>query len=374
MNDTTTSPRGPEARDGQINEPGQMHDPATVGFTRRVLLVVAIVGLSVILGAIFLAASDIFFLFFASILVAIILRAASDALARRTGMGPRWALAAVVTALLGLSIAAVAFFGGSLSNQINDLIAKVPESADQAREKVKSYPWGDEALSWLPTLRKAATNGTGDVASRVATFFSTTLGVLGNLLVLVFMSIYLAMAPEMYVEGVVTLVPPRRRDRARQVLTAIGNNLRWWLGGRLVAMLAVGLIVGLGLWLVGLEQYVVLAVVAAVLSAVPYVGPIAGAAPGILLALMKEPTAALWATGVYVLAQAVENYLVTPLVQQQTVKMAPVVTIAAVVLIGSLTGVLGLIVATPLAVAIQVAVRMIYVEDVLGDDMKVEGA
>jgi predicted PurR-regulated permease PerM len=352
-NDPARTP--PSSLDSRTDE-GRL---TPIGFTRRVLIVVTIVGLTLMLAA---------------ILVAILLRAASDPIARWTGIDPRWSLGLVVTAITAVVVASFFFFGSSLSEQVNDLIAKVPESADQAREYVKRYPWGDEALSWLPTLRKAATNGTGDVASRVATFFSTTLGVLGNLLVLVFMSIYLAATPDLYVRGLVTLVPPSRRDRARHVLTAIGNNLRWWLGGRLVAILAVGLIVGLGLWLIGLEQYVVLAVVAAVLTAIPYVGPIAGAVPGILVALMQSPTAALWATGVYLIAQAVENYLVTPLVQQQTVKMAPVVTIAAVVLIGSLTGVLGLIVATPLAVAIQVAVQMLYVEDVLGDNMEVEGA
>jgi len=69
-----------------------------------------------------------------------------------------------------------------------------------------------------------------------------------------------------------------------------------------------------------------------------------------------------------------ENYLITPLVQSKTVHLPPAVAIAALVLVGSLFGVLGLIVATPLTVSLMVVVKMLYVEDALGEPMHVEGA
>jgi predicted PurR-regulated permease PerM len=218
------------------------------------------------------------------------------------------------------------------------------------------------------------TGGPGNAASRVTAFFSTTFGVLGNLVVLVFLTLYLAAAPRTYLSGLVRLVPPRHRPRAEQVLGAVGFHLRWWLIGRLVAMVAVGVITGAGLWAVGVPQFLVLGLVAAVLTAVPFIGPIVAAIPGVLLALMQGPTAALWALAVYALAQAVENYLLTPLVQQSTVELPPVLTILAIVLVGALFGVLGLIMATPLAVTLMVAVKMLYVEDVLGDQLDVPGA
>ncbi len=153
----------------------------------------------------------------------------------------------------------------------------------------------------------------------------------------------------------------------------MGIQLKWWLVGRLVAMASVGLLAGAGLWLIGVPQFLVLALVAALFTAIPFIGPILGAVPGVLVALVQGPQAALWAVAVYTVAQMVENYLVTPLVQQRMVNLPPVVAIAAVTLVGALFGMLGLIVATPMAVALIAAVRMLYVEDVLGDSQAVPG-
>jgi len=84
----------------------------------------------------------------------------------------------------------------------------------------------------------------------VAVAAGATFGLLGNLLVLTVSALYLAASPRTHTTaGLVALVPPARRPRAEQVLAAIGAQLRGWLIGRLVAMAAVGLIVGVGLWL-----------------------------------------------------------------------------------------------------------------------------
>ena len=353
---------------------GEATRPSRSEFTRRALIVAGIAVGTVAAVFAFTLESDIFFLFFAAVLLAILLRSTSDALARRTGLGPGWSLAAVVGVLVALAAAAAYGAGAMAVAQFNQLADDLPRSLDQARAYLRQYPWGDDLLRQAPSALELVTGGQGNAAAHAAAFFSTTFGVLGNLVVLAFLSLYLAGTPRTYVEGAVTLIPPARRERAREVLRAVGYHLKWWLLGRLVAMAAVGVITGAGLWLVGVPQFLVLALVAALLSAIPYIGPILGAAPGVLVALMQGPSAALWAVAVYVLAQAVENYLVTPLVQQNTAGLPPVVSIAAVTLAGVLFGALGLIVATPLAVAVLVAVKMLYVEDVLGDRLDVPGA
>jgi len=341
-------------------------------FTSRVLIVIGVVAAVGTIGALFVLASDIVFLFFAAALLAILLRAASDALDRRTGVGPRWSYGLVVLAVAAVFAAGTYAVGSTAATQFNHLVADLPKSTDQAKAYVQQYSWGNDALRQMPTAGDLF-GGSSKIASGTTWFFSTTFGLLGNLLVLAVSALYLAASPRTYTAGLVMLVPPARRSRAEQVLTAIGTHLKWWLIGRLVAMAAVGLIVGVGLWLIGVPQYLVLALVAAALAAVPFLGPILAAFPGILIALLQGPDTALWAVGVYVLSQVVENYLVTPLVQQQMVNMPPVLTIAVVTLAGVLFGVLGMVVATPLAVAAVTAVKMLYVEDVLGDDLAVPG-
>ncbi len=92
--------------------------------------------------------------------------------------------------------------------------------------------------------------------------------------------------------------------------------------------------------------------------------------PAVLLALMISPTTALYVFIFYVVIQSLESYVLTPVLQMKTVKLPPALTIVAQVLLGVLAGGIGLILATPLAAAIFVMVKMLYVEDTLGDEVK----
>ncbi len=341
-------------------------------FTRRVLITTTVVALVVAAGAVFVRASDVFFLFFLAVLLAILFRGAADAVARWTGLKIGRALALVVLLVVAVIGTGAYGVGSMAAAQFDQLASDFPRSLDQARAYLNARPWGRQVVQNVPSSDELM-SGSGDVAARAAGLFSTTLGVVGNTVVLAVLTLYLAADPRAYRHGLLALAPPRHRPRAGQVLDAVGFHLRWWLLGRLAAMAAVGLITGVGLWLVGVPQFLVLGLIAGVLTAVPFVGPIAAAVPGVLLALAQGPTTALWALGVYLLAQAIENYLITPLVQQGTVGLPPVLTVAAVVLAGALFGVVALIVATPLAVALMVAVKMLYVEDVLGDRLDVPG-
>lgn len=366
---------GPHTRPATVD--GQSAASAGVSwgdFVRRTVVVAAVAAGGVTATWAFGRASDVFFLFFAAILLAILLRGTSDALARRTGLSPGWAFGLLVAALATAAGVAAYALGSVVVAQLGQLADELPRSLDQARSHVRQYPWGDEVLRRAPSAQELVSGGRENATSHAAAFFATTFGVAGNLVVLAFLTLYLAATPRTYVEGVVTLVPPTLRTRARVVLAALESHLRWWLVGRLASMAAVGVVTGAGLWLVGVPYALALALVAAALSAVPFAGPILGAVPGVLVALSQGPAAAGWAAGVYVLAQAVENYLVTPLVQQNTAGLPPVLAIAAVTLVGALFGVLGLVVAAPLAVAGMVLVKMLYVEDALGDRLAVPDA
>ncbi len=342
-------------------------------FLSRVLIVAGVFALLVLAGAMFTAASDVFFLFFLAVLLAILLRGSSDVLAQRTGLNAGGSLALVilcVSAILGGGLYAL---GAVMVSQFNQLTAQLPHSIGQARAYLQQFEWGRQLLEHVPTFERMLSGNPGDKAAQFTAFFSSSFGALGNLLVLTFLTLYLAAGSKTYRAGVIRLIPPTQRPRGAEVLNAIGYHLWWWLVGRALAMVAVALITAVGLWLAGVPQYLVLALLSGLLTAVPFFGPIVAATPGILLALMQGPTTALWTTAVYILAQAVENYLLTPLIQQNTVELPPALAIIAVALAGVLFGVFGLIAACPLMVVIFVVVRMLYVEDVLGDQLNVQG-
>ena len=130
-------------------------------------------------------------------------------------------------------------------------------------------------------------------------------------------------------------------------------------------MAATGILTGLGLWLLGIPLALTLALLAAVLTFVPYVGAFLSAIPALLLGIVQGPVTALYVGLLYIAVQFVEGYLITPLVQQETVSLPPALTIGSLVLFGALFGPMGIMLGTPLAAVGIVLVRMAYVEDVL---------
>jgi predicted PurR-regulated permease PerM len=135
----------------------------------------------------------------------------------------------------------------------------------------------------------------------------------------------------------------------------------------------IGVLTALGLWLLGVELALTLGLLAALLTFIPNLGPVLALVPAVLLALMHSPTRALYVTLLYLAIQTVESYVLTPLVQRRTVSLSPALTITAQVALGVLLGGLGLVLATPLTILLLVLIQMLYIEDTLGDSVKVPG-
>jgi predicted PurR-regulated permease PerM len=185
--------------------------------------------------------------------------------------------------------------------------------------------------------------------------------------IMTFVGLYCAAEPEVYTEGLLRLVPIDRRPRAREVLAALGYNVRWWILGQIFAMICVGLITGIGLWIADAPLALSLALLAAILEIIPSVGPVLWVIPASLVALTGGTTQVVHVLIIYAVTHAVESYILIPLVQRRVVFLPPAVSILAVVLLGLLAGVLGLVVAAPLALVAMLLVKMLYVEDRLGD-------
>ncbi|MBV9692255.1 MAG: AI-2E family transporter, partial [Alphaproteobacteria bacterium] len=191
------------------------------------------------------------------------------------------------------------------------------------------------------------------------------LGGLGEALLVLMVGIYLAADPGTYQKGVVRLFPPHRRLRVSHIMNATGDALQRWLMGMALDMLFVGTVTGVGLWLVGAPLPLALGLLTGVSVFVPYIGPLAAVIPGLLLALSVSPTLAFYAGLVYAVALTIEGNVTQPLLQRWAVSLSPVINLLAIVAFGIIFGVWGAVLATPLAVALSVLVRMGYIEDVL---------
>jgi predicted PurR-regulated permease PerM len=192
-------------------------------------------------------------------------------------------------------------------------------------------------------------------------------GVLGAFVVVIFAAFFFASSPEVYREGTLRLLPPARRDRGREVLQAIAESLRIWMYGQSISMVAIAIASYAGLALLGIPMAPLLAIIAGVTNVAPYIGPVIGAIPALLVAFGTGPQEALYVALLFFAIQFVEGNVLQPLIQDRMSKLPPATTILSQTVLGTLFGIPGVMLATPLLAASLVAIRMLYVEDFLGD-------
>jgi predicted PurR-regulated permease PerM len=190
----------------------------------------------------------------------------------------------------------------------------------------------------------------------------TVFGGLADLVLVIFLTMYLAVDPKTYRNGFLMLLPRSAREDVGHAIDASGDALRKWLVGQLGAMIVVGVLTGLGLWAVGVPLALPLGILSGLLDFVPFIGPLLAAIPGILLAFSAGPQIALYAALVYIVVQFIEGHLVLPLAQKWAVSLPPALTLLSIVAVGLVFGLLGLLFAMPLTVVTVVMVKKLYVD------------
>jgi len=273
-------------------------------------------------------------------------------------------LALAVTSILALTIAVFYLRGSQIAEQATQLADDLPQAAVSLQQRLSSEPWAQWLMERIPReqLISHASSAWPQITGAVSGFFG---GMLSALLV-VYFALALAATPYVYRRGLLQLVPPQRRDVAASLLSRLGDTLWWWLIGRLLSMLFVGLATWLGLTLLGIPLAFVLAVLAALLSFVPNIGPVLAAVPAVLLAWMQQPQLALYVIGLYVGVQAIENYVLDPVIDRKTVYLPPALTILGQLVLGVFVGLIGVAFAAPLVAVAMVLVRELYVGEFQG--------
>jgi predicted PurR-regulated permease PerM len=340
--------------------------PSDGAFLRRVLIVASVVVLALLAWHLI----DVLLLVFGAVLVAVLLRALADPIARATPLPDALAVVAATLAIVGIIGLAAWLFGAEVRAQVAELAERLPQ-AWRSLEGRLGVTDLDERL--ITRAQDMAPNA-GSVVSGLAGVVTSFVAGLADLLLIVFGGVYLAAQPGLYRKGLLLLLPAGdSRKRVGDSLDASGAALRLWLLGQLVAMTFLFVLTGLGLWAIGVPGALALALLAGLAQFVPLIGPIVAAIPALLIALSEGWQIALWTLLLYVAIQQVESNVITPLVQRQAVSLPPAVTLFAVVAFGLLFGPLGILFATPLAVVVMVAVQKLWVRDTLGEPIDVPG-
>ena len=326
----------------------------TAEYARRVAITGAILGLALVCWQVL----DVLVLIFAGCILAIVLTSLARLVERFTPLKGPWALTASTLGLLVLFAGHGALLGWRLTDEVSELTQAVGDAWDKLRTILQRNAVGRTLIDGLTS----PSSGSASPISGLTYAATGTIGAITAALIILFVGMFLAVDPGLYRRGLMSLVPRSRRDTVESVLEALVAALRQWLGGVLVSMLCIGVITGIGLWLLGIPLALSLALLAGVLEFIPYVGPIVSAIPAILVAFTLHPITALEVTGLYLLVHLIEGYVLVPLVQKKAVALPPALGITAVAVFGVLIGPLGVVLAHPLMVTVLVLVRKLYVE------------
>ena len=349
--------------------PGGRIAPRLQDAIPRFTLAEALAVLAVALG-IFLVwrTSSSLLIIFAGILLASFLDSCALALGRIVPVGRVWRLSLVIVVLTGLMVIGAISGARKLPEQASLLIRVMDAQLEVLQQKLLGFgvelfgPEGSRDFSsWFPDHDKLF----GHAQSAVG----TTASVLANTLIVVFLGLLFSFHPTVYRDGVVLLVRPSSRRRVTAVLDEMGGVLRSWLVGQLIRIVLMGVCAWLALYLLGIPGAFLLGAQAGASNFVPYLGPILAGIPIGLVAMPLGFSKLVWAVGIYTVIQSIEGYVVGPLIQRQAAQLSPGWTLVAIVLFGSLFGVLGIALALPLFAVGRVAVLRFYVEDWLGDDL-----
>jgi predicted PurR-regulated permease PerM len=351
------SPAAPQAGRG---EPAAGEWP----FVRRVLIVIVAAALCYGLWLSSSAAP----LVFAAVLIATLFDWFADLIERASGLPRRAALALAVLTTLGASAGFLAVFGAQVVGQMSSVFERLPQAIEAIGDKMG-------IIDANAALEEAISGGGGgrSVLTRAASLGYTLLGALGDMALVLFAAIYLAVDPSLYRRGAAKIFPPAQHARIVDAMDVTGAALRLWFVGQLVSMLIVGVTSFFAYLWIGLPSPLALAVIAAVTNFVPYVGPVIGAAPALVFALTLDLGALAWTLAVVIALQQVEGYLLTPLIQSRTVDLPPALALFAILVFGLLFGLAGVLLAAPAAVAALTLVKKLWIRETLGERTSVPG-
>jgi predicted PurR-regulated permease PerM len=353
-----------------MNEQQEEHiadsPPAQRRVAKRVTMISGIAILFIAIAAAIVLAADALLLVFACILCAILLYKLSEILARRFHMHRKLALGIVVAVL----VAIIGIGGWAMAPQISEqstkLAKEIPAAVERLKSTVEQHPLMKRVVAELPEPEQIVKQ-LGNMVPNAGLFFGGVIGALGNVVIILFVGIYFAASPYTYTTGVIRLIPKTKRSRAREVQQELGHTLASWLLGKAASMLIVGVATSIGLSMLGVPLALILGIIAGLLDFIPYLGPIMAGVPAVLLALSISPDLALYTVLLFLGIQLIEGYLLQPLIEAKAVDLPPALVIVMQLIFGTLFGFAGVALATPLAAGLSVLVKMLYIEDVLGD-------
>lgn len=259
-----------------------------------------------------------------------------------------------------LAIGFTGLLGGILYEQGIQFVSNLPRYLNSATQFLNQYPFFSDESGFLATLQSNIPALLSQVAQMIFSSLNSLKvvfsSVFGIITILVFT--FFLLGDTQYFEGVfLDLFPENRRKRFQEMTHEVIHDVGTYVRGQLIVMGAMGLVTFAGLMIVGVPYAFVLGVIVFLLDIIPLVGPLIAASFGILIALGTDPTMAIWAALVYLVAQQLENYVFIPMILGRSVGLHPFWILFSIMIGGTLFGIVGVLLAVPTALTFRILYR-----------------
>lgn len=262
--------------------------------------------------------------------------------------------------VIGLFASVVALMAPLVADQARVLAANLPSLAVelQARYPNLTLLFGGANLA---SIVDALLSNSGFGSN----LFDRTLGLFNGLVALVtvlVISFYLVAADRGMKKFISDIVPTQYQPTTVRLIAKIQRKMGLWVVGQFILSVFIFALTYIGLSLLGVEYALVLALIAGLLEVVPYIGPFVAAIPAVFFALIQSPPLVIGVIILYILIQKTEGYVLVPKIMEKTVGTSPLVVLLALLIGFKLAGILGILLAVPLAGAITVVIQEFFHE------------
>ncbi|MBZ9686095.1 AI-2E family transporter [Clostridium estertheticum] len=282
----------------------------------------------------------------------------------------------VVAVFVGIISGIYIMVGGKLSNNIT--ITNMTEYlTNYLKHSTLSVSAISEKLQSLNILGGNLNEKIAQIVSYVQSYFSTSIetmtnsivsigGNIASFLIAIVLSIYLLKDYEYFIglwNKIFNLIFGKSRvgNTFKEVLGTMDDTFYKYIRGQLLEACVVGVLSGVVLYFIGIDYAFIIGIIAGICNMIPYIGPIVGTILAVIMALLSgQPITALWATIGMIVVQQVDNNLLAPKIVGDSVGLHPVFTMLAIIMGGSLGGLVGMLIAVPVAASLKIVLSRWY--------------
>jgi len=332
----------------QDPSPNELRDP----FVRRELTRAAVwLGLAAAMALAVILVQPLLIIF-AGLVFAGLLDGGVRLLGKVLPIGRGWRLLIVV--LLTIAFLAGTFYltGVQVADQFSQLRATLETQANRLARWLSGQGLMPGASDVSGIARQALSS-----VGRITSWVGTAFGALTTMFMIIVIGLFVAMDPGTYQRGLEWMVPRRNRGEFATVIDRMGKVLRRLLAGRLLGMLAEGVLTGIALSIGGVPMAMILGILTGLLAFIPNIGAFISGALMIAVGFSAGTHIGFWAIGTYVIVQGFDGYVLLPIVAKKTVDLPPALTLGAQIMASALFGILGLALADPMTAMIKTALE-----------------